>query len=96
MEQVVGKTIETKEKTKKSTAIFYSFGEVGNQLSWYMINTYLMIFYTDIVGMAAGAISIIMLIARLWQAINGPVWGMVQDRTYTKWGKFRPYLMSTE
>ena len=94
MEQaVVEQQIETKEKTKKSTAIYYSFGEVGGQLSWYMINTYLMIFYTDIVGMAAGAISIIMLIARLWQAINGPVWGMIQDRTYTKWGKFRPYLL---
>lgn len=81
------------EKTSKATAISYGLGEVGSQLSWYMINTYLMIFYTDIVGLAAGAISIIMLITRIWQAIAGPAWGVVQDRTDTKWGKFRPYLL---
>lgn len=85
----------TKEATNKATALFYGFGEVGSQLSWYMINTYLMIFYTDILGLAAGAISFIMLIARIWQAVSGPVWGIVQDRTNTKWGKFRPYLLIT-
>lgn len=81
------------EKTSKATAISYGLGEVGTQLSWYMINTYLMIFYTDVVGLAAGAISIIMLIARIWQGLAGPAWGIIQDRVDTKWGKFRPYLL---
>lgn len=85
--------LHVKETTSKTTALFYGFGEVGNQLSWYMINTYLMIFYTDILGLAAGAISFIMLVARVWQAFSGPVWGIIQDRTDTKWGKFRPYLL---
>lgn len=53
------------EKTSKALAVYYSFGEIGDQLSWYMINTYLMVFYTDVLGLAAGAISIIMLIARI-------------------------------
>ena len=57
-----------------------------------MINSYLMIFYTDIVGLTAGAISIIMLIARVWDALNDPMMGMLCDRTRTRWGKFRPYL----
>lgn len=81
------------EKTDKKIGFFYSFGEVGSQLSWYMINTYLVIFYTDIVGLSASAISLIMLIARIWDAVNDPMMGAIADRTRTRWGKFRPYLM---
>ena len=59
-----------KEKTSPKLAFCYSLGEVGCQMSWYMINNYLMLFYTDVVGLAAGAISMIMLIARIWDAIT--------------------------
>lgn len=81
-----------KEKTSPKLAFCYSLGEVGCQMSWYMINNYLMLFYTDVVGLAAGAISMIMLIARIWDAINDPMMGNIADRTNTRWGKFRPYL----
>ena len=81
------------EKTNPKLALCYSFGEVGSQLSWYMVNNYLTLFYTDVVGLAASAISLIMLIARVWDAVNDPMMGMICDRTQTKWGKFRPYLM---
>lgn len=84
---------QTVEKTSKSTAFFYGLGEVGSQMSWYMINTYLMIFYTDILGLAAGAISLIMLVARVIHAFSGPAWGIIQDRLDFKLGKFRPYLI---
>lgn len=85
--------VKVQEKTSMKTAFFYSFGEVGSQLSWAMINSYLTIFYTDVVGLTAAAISIIMLVARVWDAINDPMMGMIADRTNTRWGKFRPYLM---
>ena len=85
--------VATQEKTNKLTGFCYSFGEIGSQLSWYMINTYLTVFYTDIVGLSASAISLIMLIARVWDAINDPMMGVIADRTRTRWGKFRPYLM---
>ncbi len=62
-------------------------------MSWYMINNYLMLFYTDILTLSAGAISLIMLIARIWDAINDPMMGNITDRTRTRWGKFRPYIM---
>ena len=61
-------------------------------MSWYMVNNYLTLFYTDIVGLTASAISLIMLIARVWDAINDPMMGSIADRTNTKWGRFRPYL----
>ena len=73
-------------------AVGYAMGEVGCQMSWYMINNYLTLFYTDIVGLSASAISLIMLIARIWDAINDPMMGNIADRTNTKWGRFRPYL----
>ena len=50
------------EKTDLRTGFFYSFGEIGSQLSWYMINTYLTIFYTDIVGLSAASISLMLFL----------------------------------
>lgn len=85
--------VTSQEKTNPKLGFFYSFGEVGSQLSWYMVNTYLMLFYTDVVGLTASAISLIMLVARVWDAVNDPMMGVIADRTRTRWGKFRPYLM---
>lgn len=84
--------MNTQEKTNPKLAFGYSLGEVGCQMSWYMVNNYLTLFYTDIVGLTASAISLIMLIARVWDAINDPMMGSIADRTNTKWGRFRPYL----
>ncbi|MDO4621491.1 MAG: glycoside-pentoside-hexuronide (GPH):cation symporter [Eubacteriales bacterium] len=81
-------------KTSFKHLLSYSLGEVGCQASWYMVNTYLMLFYTDVVGLSAAAISMIMLIARVWDAVNDPMMGSIADRTNTKWGKFRPYLFA--
>ncbi len=81
-----------KEKMPLGSAIAYTIGYSGINVSWYMINSYLMIFYTDVVGLAAGAISMIMLVARIWDAINDPMMGAIVDRTHTKWGKFKPYI----
>ncbi len=81
------------EKTNPKLAAFYSLGQIGSDLSWYMINTYLTVFYTDVVGLSAAAISLIMLVARIWDAVNDPLMGTIADRTKTRWGTFRPYLM---
>lgn len=86
-------TTTMKEKTSPKLAFGYGMGEVANQMSWYMINNYLTLFYTDVVGLTASAISLIMLIARVWDAVNDPIMGSIADRTNTRWGKFRPYLM---
>lgn len=91
--KIAQQNVVAKEKTSPKLAIAYSFGEIGSQMSWYMINNYLMLFYTDVVGISASAISMIMLIARVWDAINDPIMGNIADRTNTRWGKFRPYLM---
>lgn len=71
------------EKTSPKLAVGYGMGEVGMQMSWYMINNYLTLFYTDVVGLTASAISLIMLIARVWDAVNDPIMGAIADKTNT-------------
>lgn len=81
------------EKLNMTSTIAYAIGSSGANASFYMINNYLMIFYTDVVTLSAAAISLIMLIARIWDAANDPMMGMIEDRTHTKIGKFRPWLI---
>ncbi len=67
--------------------------EVGNAFSWTMISTYLSVFYTDVVGLAPAVVSIIFLIARIWDGINDPMMGIIAEKTNTRLGKYRPYLI---
>ena len=80
-------------KMNMPSAIAYVIGSGGASASFSMINTYLMLFYTDVVGLTATAISLIMMIARVWDAVNDPMMGVIADRTQTRFGKFRPWLM---
>lgn len=73
--------------------IGYGFGEAGSTLSWTLISSYLTVFYSDVVGLAPAIISIIMLIARIWQAICDPVFGVIAENTNTKIGRYRPYIL---
>lgn len=67
--------------------------EVGNQFCWTMVSSYLSIFYTDVVGLTPAIVSIILLIARVWDGINDPMMGAIAAKTNTKYGKYRPYLI---
>ena len=87
------KAVTKNKKLNVGSTIAYAIGSSGSNASFYMINNYLMLFYTDIVGLAGTAISLIMLIARIWDAINDPMMGMIEDRTKSKLGKFRPWLI---
>ncbi len=82
------------QKLSWRTIIGYGFGEAGTQFSWTLISTYLTIFYTDVVGLTPLAISVIMLVARIWDAVNDPMFGIIAEQhTHTRWGRFRPYII---
>ena len=87
------KTYQIEEKMNMPSTIAYVIGSAGANASFSMINSYLMLFYTDVVGLTATAISMIMLIARIWDTVNDPMMGVIADRTHTRFGKFRPWLM---
>ncbi|MGN0332496.1 MAG: MFS transporter [Lachnospiraceae bacterium] len=67
--------------------------EVGNQFCWTMVSSYLSIFYTDVVGLTPAIVSIILLVARVWDGVNDPMMGAIAAKTNTKYGKYRPYLI---
>lgn len=52
-------------------------------------------FYTDVFGISAGAAATILIVARLWDAVADPVVGILADRTKSRWGKFRPWILFT-
>lgn len=71
----------------------YGIGDFGFNLYWANISAFLLIFYTDVMGLAAGAVGTMMLVTKLADAVADPFMGAIADRTRTRWGRFRPYLL---
>ena len=73
--------------------IAYGFGDVGCNFSWMFVGNFLMIFYTDVFGISMSAVATLMLFSRFWDAINDPIIGGLSDKTHTRWGRYRPWLL---
>ena len=78
---------------KLSEKIGYGFGDMSSSMFWKIFGAYLMIFYTDIFGLSALLVGTMFAVTRIWDSLFDPVLGVVADRTETRWGKFRPYLL---
>ena len=83
----------TATKLSVKEKIGYSLGDTASHFVWDMVGFWLLFFYTDVYGISAAAAGTIMLIARFWDMAIDPVIGVVSDRTNTRWGKFRPYIL---
>jgi GPH family glycoside/pentoside/hexuronide:cation symporter len=73
--------------------IGYALGDTASNLFFQTFILFITIFYTDIFGISAKAVSVMFLITKIWDAVNDPMMGMIADRTETRWGKFRPYIL---
>ncbi len=71
----------------------YGVGALGKDLAYALVATYLMIYLSDGLGMDTTFIGILFFVARLWDAINDPMMGLIVDNTKTKYGKFRPWIL---
>src|SRR5699024_12774248 len=65
----------------------------GKDLFVNLICIYLIFYLTDVLGVSAAFVGTLYFVARIWDAINDPVMGFFVDRTKTKWGKFRPWIL---
>lgn len=75
--------------------IAFAIGDGGCNLVWTTIGSYLTLYYTDSVGLAAAAIGTMMLLTRILDGISDLIMGSILDRTHTRWGKARPWILWT-
>jgi len=73
--------------------IGYSLGDTASNLFFQTFILFLPIFYTDVFGLPAAAMGTMFLFTRIFDAVNDPIMGTIADRTNTRWGKFRPFLL---
>ena len=79
--------------TRSQTAAF-GIGAVGKDMVYALSASYVMYFYQDILGLSATFVGLILMIARVFDALNDPFMGILVAKTHTKWGRFRPWLVS--
>ncbi len=82
-----------KHSLQWSEKVGYACGDVASNFYWRVFDVFLFIFYTDVFGLPAAAVGTMMLVTRLIDAFSDPLMGAIADRTQTRFGKFRPYLL---
>jgi glucuronide carrier protein len=85
--------LKTLEKLSFRTILGYGAGDFGFNLAFTLSATFLLYYYTDVVGLAPAAVGTMFLVVRLWDGFADLIAGRAVDRTMTRWGKFRPYLI---
>ena len=76
-----------------SEKIGYGFGDFASSMFWKIFSYYLPIFYSDVFGLKPAHAATLLLVTKLYDAVSDPVMGLIADRTQTRWGRYRPYLL---
>ena len=76
-----------------SEKIGYGLGDMSSSMFWKLFGAYLMLFYTDVFGISAAVVGTMFAVTRVWDSFFDPVVGAFADRTSSRWGRFRPYLL---
>ena len=80
------------QKLKGKEKFAYGIGAVGKDMVYMLSASYVLYYYQDIMGVSAVAMGVILFIARIFDAFNDPIMGIIVAKTKTRWGKFRPWL----
>ena len=73
--------------------IGYGFGDMASSMFWKVFSAYLPIFYTNVFKLDLGLAAVLFLVTKIWDAVSDPMMGIIADRTNSRWGKYRPYLL---
>lgn len=82
------------DRVRVSEKIGYGLGDTASNIVFQMVMMFMPFFYTDIFGISAAAMGTLFLVVRVFDAVTDPLMGALCDRTQTRWGKFRPYLLA--
>ncbi len=85
--------MENKKSLTGSEKFAYGIGAVGKDMVYMFCASYVLYYFQDVMGVSAIAMGIILMAARVFDAFNDPIMGVIVAKTKTKWGKFRPWLM---
>lgn len=77
----------------RKTKLLYGAGDIGFSLTSTILGVYFAIFLTDVVGLSPGVAAGSILVGRVWDFVNDPIIGHISDRTRTRWGRRRPFLL---
>lgn len=80
-------------KAGLSEKIGYGFGDMSSSMFWKIFSYYLPFFYSNVFGLSLAHAGTLVLVTKLYDAVSDPVMGLIADRTNTRWGKYRPYLL---
>ncbi len=84
---------EEQERLGFTERLGYGLGDTASNFFFQTFNIFLLYYYTDVFGLSAAAVGTMFFVTKLWDAVNDPLMGVISDRTQTRWGKFRPYLL---
>ena len=87
----MAQALETKKLSGKEKTS-YGLAAVGKDLCYMLSASYVLYYFQDIMGVSAAAMGVILLVARVFDAFNDPIMGIITAKTKTRWGKFRPWL----
>ncbi len=85
--------LKSEEKLKFRTKLSFGVGEFGQQFVQLMLSYFLIFYLTTYAGISPVAAGTMILVTRIWDAINDPMMGIIIDNTNSRWGKARPYLL---
>lgn len=85
--------MENKKKLTGREKFAYGLGAVGKDMVYMLSASYISIYFLDVMGISAAAIAVLLMVARVFDAFNDPIMGVLVAKTKTRWGKFRPWLM---
>ncbi len=85
--------MEQKQTLPLKSKISYALGAVGKDMVYMLSASYVLYYFQDLLGVNAIAMGIILMAARVFDAFNDPIMGVIVAKTKTRWGKFRPWLL---
>ena len=79
---------------QKKTKIAYGVGAVGKDMVYMLVASYILYYYNSVLGVSSVFIGTVLMVARVFDAFNDPIMGIVVAKTRSRWGRFRPWIFS--